>query len=274
MRKIRLMSIPFFKYHGTGNDFILIDNFDGTINLTEDDIILMCDRRFGIGSDGLILLEESKDADYNMVFYNPDASQSFCGNGSRCALAFALHLKKAQQEGNFEAIDGIHTYEVLNDTYKMGMRPTGVPKLVERELENPASLKPEPKHFFLHTGSPHYIVYCENVDRVDLYGDAHEIRYSPEFRQEGVNVNFVQRSNDVLYVRTYERGVEEETLSCGTGVTAVAISDYQEHGGERFRLINTKGGQLRVEFEPGNEGYDKIFLEGPAEFVFRGEWDL
>jgi diaminopimelate epimerase len=268
------MNLPFSKYHGTGNDFVLFNNLDGSIELSEEDIELICDRRFGIGSDGLILIEPSAEADYKMVFYNPDASQSFCGNGSRCALAFAQTLGVAKESGTFEAIDGVHTYAVLDDIYSMGMRPTGVPESIERALDNPVSLKKEVKHFFLDTGSPHYIIYCDDVNTVDLYSAAHEVRYSNRYRESGVNVNFVQRGSEGLFVRTYERGVEEETLSCGTGVTAVAINDYNEHGGEKERLIFTKGGRLRVRFQQGGGGYENIHLEGPAEFVFKGSWSL
>ncbi len=268
------MDLPFSKYHGTGNDFVLFNNLDGSIELSEEDIELICDRRFGIGSDGLILIEPSSAADYKMVFYNPDASQSFCGNGSRCALAFAQTLGVANENGHFEAIDGMHSYATIEGIYSMGMRPTGVPKAINRDLDNPASLKKETQHFFLDTGSPHYIVYCDDVNAVDLYSAAHEIRYSKQYRAEGVNVNFVQRGSEGLFVRTYERGVEEETLSCGTGVTAVAIADYNEHGGAKERLVITKGGKLRIRFQQGGGGYEEIYLEGPAEFVFKGIWNL
>lgn len=253
-----LLKLQFVKYHGTGNDFVLIDNRDGLIHLSSEEIQKICSRRFGVGSDGLIFIEQSDQADFHMNFYNPDASQSFCGNGSRCAVHFALHLGVEPKSNTFLAIDGEHTYSADNNWVKIGMSVNGQIEAIGRD-------------YFVHTGSPHYVAEHLNLDELDLINAAQAIRYNDRFRMSGTNVNFIERRKDGVKVRTYERGVEGETYSCGTGVTAVALIDREVSGGDETRTIFTKGGELKVSFEQTDSEL-LIWLAGPARFVFAGEW--
>jgi diaminopimelate epimerase len=256
------MLIRFSKYQGTGNDFIMIDNRAGDIHLTAPQIIQMCDRKFGIGADGIILIEETGFSDFYMNFYNPDGSQSFCGNGSRCAVRFAQQLGICRDIGEFKAIDTKHDFESNEQE-------------VTIQMKNVLGIEHQNDHFVIHTGSPHYIEYRTHIDQMDLIAEARTIRYSPRFEEEGVNVNFVEIKNNEVHMRTYERGVENETLSCGTGVTAVALSYGFLHAGTSEVAVHTKGGALRVSFETVGQGeFEEVKLTGPAQWVFDGTYQL
>ncbi len=253
------MQIDFFKYQGTGNDFIMIDDRASKLVFSNKEIQQLCDRRFGIGADGLILIRNHAKADFEMVYYNSDGSQSFCGNGSRCALAFAKKLGIFQTEANFIAIDGAHVGKATDETYATKMGDVSVVESIHQD-------------YFVHTGSPHYIRWENDLDQLDIIPSAHKIRYNDRFKQEGTNVNFVEDlANGDLRVRTYERGVEDETLSCGTGVTAVAIANAvrtNSQGPET--LLKVQGGELKIAFERSNNLFTNIWLIGPAKFVFAG----
>jgi len=253
----------FFKYHGTGNDFVMMDNRSGEFRLTKEQVIRLCDRHFGIGSDGLILVGNSEEADFDMDFFNPDASKSFCGNGSRCAVHFAQTLGMIEKTCTFKAIDGIHEAVIDGPQVRIRMQDTG--KLSNDGIDD-----------VLHTGSPHFIRYVENVDSIDLQEMAKGIRFSEKYRAQGINVNLVQVTGPAsIKMRTYERGVEDETLSCGTGVTAAALSFGHRHPGVDKVEVSTRGGLLGVEFSALNAGgFSNTWLSGPAQCVFEGEIEL
>ncbi|MBT8271665.1 MAG: diaminopimelate epimerase [Bacteroidia bacterium] len=254
------MMIEFEKYHGTGNDFILVDNRSGQFKNWSNALIKqLCDRHFGIGADGLILLEEHPDLDYRMVYFNSDGNEStMCGNGGRCLAHFAKALGIIETAGSFEAIDGIHAVEFRDGLVRLGMNHVDDIDFLEDTV-------------ILNTGSPHVVTMADNVDMLDVQEAGERIRYSDTFKEEGINVNFVEQQNDVFNVRTYERGVEAETLSCGTGVTAVAIAMHAM-GRTVKQLVDiiTPGGELQVEFEKTESGYGNIHLIGPAMPVFKG----
>jgi diaminopimelate epimerase len=257
------MQLPFFKYHGTGNDFVLVDGRNGEGDLELAQIVTLCDRHFGVGSDGLIIIKNHADEDFEMVFYNPDGSQSFCGNGSRCAVAFARHLGMISNHGSFKAIDGVHFF-MMHDSGLME-KPE-----IHIRMRNVDAVETCGEDLLLNTGSPHYIVKCEDLKQLDIVPAARAIRYNERFSQAGVNVNFVRYGNGELWMRTYERGVEAETLSCGTGVTAAAISLAQsDHSLAEIR-VHTEGGELKVKLSQIDGGFDDIWLCGPAEKVFEG----
>lgn len=257
------MNIPFEKYHGTGNDFVLIDNRSGSFPVNDFSLIKnMCDRHFGIGSDGLILIEPGNGTHFFMNFFNPDTSQSFCGNGSRCAVRFAKALGIFDDECVFGAIDGEHS-AVLHGDNSVSVLMRDVNEV--QEFNNDA---------FINTGSPHYLVMSQNVNELDLLSDARKIRFSQEYAEHGVNVNFVEvLTEGHIRMRTYERGVENETLSCGTGVTAAALFYAHQTGFGGEVKVTTRGGELRVKSElRQGGGYSNIWLKGPAEPVFKGNY--
>lgn len=254
------MSIPFEKYQGTGNDFILIDNRNNTF--PHGDLKLVkrfCNRKFGVGSDGLMLIENHDTADFKMVFYNPDGSQSLCGNGSRCAVKYAKSLGLAGDRGSFETTDGLHDYKCDGEDVSVSMQPVN-------------NFDEILGHRFIHTGSPHLMVYTENVAQTDVAEKGSKFRYHPEFREMGgTNVNFVEVLNDGTYkVRTYERGVEAETLSCGTGVTAVALALALDKNAGSTVVVHTRGGELTVLLTKTDNGFTDIWLRGAATHVFSG----
>lgn len=257
----------FYKYQGTGNDFILINNMNQEIKLTEEQIKLLCDRHFGIGSDGLILLEPDKEADFQMVFYNPDASMSFCGNGSRCAVRFAKDQGIIDNQCHFRAIDGMHSGRII-DQERVAVRM--------KQVEGAKILSS--LEYFIHTGSPHHLVFTENLDRVDFIDFCKNIRYNPIYAPGGTNVNLVLPiSPNFLKMRTYERGVENETLSCGTGVTAAAIGLSIQQGlkdGNHSIGVETRGGTLEVQFEKEGLNFTSMDLIGPAVSTFQGTIEL
>ncbi|TYB79641.1 diaminopimelate epimerase [Bizionia myxarmorum] len=256
------MMTTFYKYQGTGNDFVMIDNrqllFDK--NNTKH-IKALCNRRFGIGGDGLILLENHDSLDFKMVYYNADGNEStMCGNGGRCIVAFANFLKIIENRAKFMAIDGEHEALIDGD-------------LVKLQMQNVSDVQVNKAHVFLNTGSPHHVQMAADLKNVDIKTIGSQIRYGEPYNDTGTNVNFVTKNSDTNFsVRTYERGVEDETLSCGTGVTAVAIAMHAT-GETKNNLIklNTEGGALQVSFEKSPSGYYNIWLIGPATQVFKGE---
>ena len=258
------MKFNFYKYHGTGNDFIIVDNRNKTINLTPAQINKLCDRRFGIGADGFMILENHDMYDFNMRYFNSDGNEStMCGNGGRCMVAFAKYLNIIINSTQFNSIDGIHKAKI-NDNNTISL-----------EMVNVSSVNKVNQNFFLNTGSPHYVLFKENVKNIDVYARGKEIRYSKEFAPDGTNVNFVEIVDNKLFVRTYERGVEDETYSCGTGVTASAIaaSIFQNTDKNSCDII-TKGGHLNVTFKKSGNSFNNIWLTGPIEMVFKGDIEL
>jgi diaminopimelate epimerase len=260
------MKINFFKYQGTGNDFIIIDNRMGKIHIP--DVAKLCNRRFGIGADGLMLLENAKGYDFKMVYFNSDGKESsMCGNGGRCLAAFAHKLQIGNNHKlSFVAIDGPHEAILLEDNQV---------KLKMSDVKTIIKIKED---FELNTGSPHYVKFVEQVQEIAIQSEAHKIRYADTYKQEGINVNFTQiLSSNTLSVRTYERGVEDETYSCGTGVTAcsLAYSEKLNHPmGEHSIHVNTPGGKLEIIFEKTENGFKNIWLCGPAVMVFEGTIQL
>lgn len=251
----------FYKYQGTGNDFIIMDDRS---NIFKGDVKNLCDRRFGIGADGLMLLKNHRDYDFEMVYYNSDGNiSSMCGNGGRCIVAFAKYLKIIDNDTRFLAIDGEHSAQIDNK----GLVSLGMQAVTEIKKDGDA--------FVLNTGSPHYVLHKQFIEEIDLIEEAKAIRYNDIYSKEGINVNFIELKNHVIHIRTYERGVENETLSCGTGVTAAAISSHihlKEENGDFLKPIRSQGGDLEVSFHyHKEEGYSNIILTGPAELVFEGE---
>lgn len=255
------MKIAFHKYQGTGNDFVMIDGRNGLV-LSIPQIKFLCDRKFGIGSDGVIILRNSERADFYMDFYNPDGSQSFCGNGSRCAVLYAHRLGIVSENGVFEAIDGSHEFEMTGETIQIRMRDVNK---IDRRSDD----------FVINTGSPHYIIYTDNVEAIEIVGEAKKIRYNEEFAKSGINVNFVEPIDGGIKMRTYERGVEGETLSCGTGVTAAALSwGIRSNAGDKIK-VTTPGGELFVKLKGDSDtSFTNIWLCGPAREVFYGEIEI
>ncbi|MDQ2721440.1 MAG: diaminopimelate epimerase [Bacteroidota bacterium] len=260
------MKIQFYKYQGTGNDFILIDNREKLYNeIASSQVKLLCDRRFGIGADGLMLLNNKEGYDFEMIYFNADGNQgSMCGNGGRCIVKFASAIGIKKSEYNFLASDGVHEAKINFD------------KEVTLKMQDVNDVDFTLNDFLLNTGSPHYVKYVKDISNTNVVNDGRKIRNSKDFAEDGVNVNFVQiLSDDEIFVRTYERGVEDETLSCGTGVTASAlVSAHNEKGFNRVE-VKTTGGSLCVEFEKMSEKeFVNIWLRGAAELVFFGEINL
>jgi len=256
------MTITFHKYQGTGNDFILIDDRERQFSTSDNLVTKLCDRKFGIGADGLILIQNHDDLDYKMVYYNSDGSQSLCGNGSRCGFAFAKSLGIVNNEAVFETTDGIHKIKLENDKIHFQLFDSQIPEKLSKN------------EWFVNTGSPHHIVISEKVNDIDLLGLGRKIRYSPAYSgQNGTNVNFAQLLQDKVKIRTYERGVEDETLSCGTGATAVGILAGLL-GYESPVKLETEGGTLSVSFEKSNDKFNDIWLAGPAAKVFEGSLNI
>ena len=252
----------FYKYQGTGNDFVMIDNREGGFPKDNEKLIAhLCDRRFGIGADGLILLENDPQYDFRMVYYNSDGRQStMCGNGGRCVVAFAKQLKVIERETLFIAIDGEHRATIEGDNY------------VRLQMKNVTSVEEHPDYVFLNTGSPHHVQWVDDVETVDVKPEGAAIRYGTLYADKGSsNVNFVSKGENGFKVRTYERGVEDETYSCGTGVTAVAIALHHTQQTDVQNItLHTRGGDLQVSFDRVGEGCENIYLSGSAQFVFEG----
>ncbi len=259
------MKIHFYKYQGTGNDFVMIDNRNNQFPKLDTSLInKLCDRRFGVGADGLILLENEKDLDFKMVYFNADGNESsMCGNGGRCFVAFANRLKVIDKSAIFNAVDGLHQATIKNGN-------------VSLQMVNVNTVESFDSHLYLNTGSPHHVEFVDNIDEIDIKTTGRKIRNGAPYFEEGTNVNFAELINEnTIKVRTYERGVEDETLSCGTGVTAVAIAAHFK-GLIKNNAINIEalGGNLTIHFERENNNYTNIMLTGPATFVFEGDFEL
>ena len=260
------MKIKFYKYQGSGNDFIIIDNREKAGDkLTTKQINKMCDRHFGIGADGLMLLNEKEGFDFEMIYFNADGNLgSMCGNGGRCIVQFASNMGIKKNEYIFSAIDGAHKAKVDLD------------RQVSLQMKDVQGVEFSLDHYVLNTGSPHYVKFVTGIEDLDVVPEGRKIRNSKEFATKGINVNFVETiDDDHIFVRTYERGVEDETLSCGTGVTASAlIAAHNENGFNRVE-VKSKGGNLSVEFDKiSDTKFTNIWLSGPATFVFSGEYEI
>ncbi len=254
----------FHKYQGAGNDFILIDNRSGTIQLNTEQIQKLCDRRFGIGADGLMLLNEAPGYDFEMKYYNADGLPgTLCGNGSRCIVRFASNLGIVRESYRFLASDGPHEAMLLPDGQ------------ISLQMNDVSQVEQSGNDLILDTGSPHYVRLVSNLDEMDVYRIGKSIRNERRFEAKGINVNFVERTDqpDRIRVRTFERGVEDETLACGTGVTACAIAVAVTDKTGLPTTIQTRGGVLRVQFETKDfKNFSNILLIGPAEKVFEGDF--
>lgn len=254
----------FNKYQGAGNDFIIIDNRNSLFNPSDNDLVKrLCDRRFGIGADGLILICRSNEYDFEMKYFNSDGFEgSMCGNGGRCSAAFSIRNGITSERLIFKAVDGIHKAELQNGIIHLGMNDVNETHLIK-------------DNYYLNTGSPHYVVFLKEIEDLDVDTEGKKLRWAEEFKPGGTNVNFVEVQNDGIYVRTFERGVEEETLSCGTGVTASAIASVLSgHFDTSPVSVRTKGGNLSVAFKVSGSAITDVVLSGPATFVFEGEIEI
>ncbi len=264
------MKIHFHKYQATGNDFVLIDNRRGKYSFSKDQILKICDRRFGVGADGLILIEKHPTLDFDLIYFNSDGSQSLCGNGSRAAVIMAAELGLLKTTTKFNAYDGAHEAELLE---------TGIVRLKMNDVEQ---VEKSGNDYFINTGSPHHLRFVKEVSSYPVVEEGRKIRYSEVYAPKGTNANFIQLlGKNTIAVRTYERGVEDETFSCGTGVTAAAlVSNLQNYTSPV--QVKVKGGELSVEFKAIHSGpsgslptaFRDIFLIGPAKMVFQGDLEL
>ncbi|WP_072990933.1 diaminopimelate epimerase [Pseudozobellia thermophila] len=256
------MQLKFYKYQGTGNDFVMIDNRSLSFPKENTELVAnLCDRRFGIGADGLILLEDDDAADFRMVYYNADGHEgSLCGNGGRCTVAFAKFLGIIDKDTRFNAADGGHRATIDDDG------------TVSLQMQDLTEIREKSNYAFLNTGSPHHVQLVKGIEDFDVYNEGRKIRYGL-YGKRGSNVNFVEPLDDDCFaVRTYERGVEDETLSCGTGVTAVALAMHSQGRIKANQVkLRVQGGQLKVKFNKKDGVYRDIYLIGPAEQVFKGE---
>jgi len=262
------MKIKFRKFQANGNDFVMIVQEVTEISLSEDQIRKVCNRHFGIGADGLMILRPSKAYDFEMLYYNSDGKKAaMCGNGGRSIAALAYGLGFAGKQMTFLASDGVHK-AVIEEELATGSLYDVSLKMVDVE-----NVKKYQNYYFLNTGVPHYVEFVNGLSDMDVVEKGRKIRFDERFGDEGTNVNFVEIYPDSIKVRTYERGVEDETLSCGTGVTASAIATFLETGKQGF-LIHARGGDFKVNFEQKDGGFVNIWLRGPAEYVFEGEMDI
>ena len=256
------MEVTFYKYQGTGNDFVMVDNRSQFFPKEDVQLINhLCDRRFGIGGDGLILLENDTETDFKMVYYNSDGNQSsMCGNGGRCLVAFANQLGVINNQATFMATDGLHHASISEDG------------LVSLQMIDVETIKEASDYVFMNTGSPHHVTLVDDLKNYNIKEEGAKIRYGSLYGTAGSNVNFVsQIADDIFALRTYERGVEDETLACGTGATAVAIAmNKLEKTNSSAIQLEVKGGKLEVSFDRNQDNYTNIFLKGPAQFVFKG----
>ena len=255
------MEVKFTKYEGTGNDFLLLNNLDGNYNgLTIEQIQKICLRRFGVGADGLIKINHSEKAAFEMDYYNADGSKSFCGNGARCAVHFAGQIGIDVKNVQFEAIDGFHLASLKGNEVTLKMLDV-------------ASIEKKENSFELNTGSPHYIELSEDISSKHVISLGRTVRFSEKYKENGINVNLLKKiSTEEIAIATYERGVEDETLSCGTGATACALTwDSLSDLALKEITVKVKGGKLKVQFErDGKGGYREIYLIGPATLVYYG----
>ena len=261
------MQIQFYKYQGAGNDFILVDNRENTVNHQNPLLIArLCDRRFGIGADGIMFLQNRVGFDFEMIYYNADGQpSSMCGNGGRCIVAFAKFLGIINDETNFLAVDGPHYAKI-----------SGSGDWVSLQMIDVDTISLDGDAYVLNTGSPHYVKLVEGLKDKDVYNDGYAIRNNNTYRAKGININFVEPATDGYFVRTFERGVEDETYACGTGVTAVALAmaKHNNQAGQIITPIKVLGGNLNIRFNYNDEKFTNIFLEGPAVRVFDGDVEI
>lgn len=257
--------IQFSKYQGAGNDFVLIDNRSNLFDRNNKDLVKkLCDRRFGIGGDGLMLLQYNENFDFEMVYYNADGGEgTMCGNGGRCIVAFARDLEIISDKTDFVAVDGPHAAEITADQVNLGMIDV---KIVERDNDA----------FVLNTGSPHYILKVQDLANLDVFKEGFAIRNNATYGEKGINVNFIEAEGNGYFVRTFERGVEDETFACGTGATAAAMAMAidQNLEGDITLPIRVLGGQLYISFHKSGTTFTNVYLRGPANFVFKGEIEI
>lgn len=263
------MRFEFWKYHGNGNDFVIINNIKNHhFKLTAEQIAKICDRRYGIGADGLIFVNKSVGSDFEMVYHNSDGNvASMCGNGGRCVAAFAYSQGIANENMIFDAYDGKHKANIniklkLDSGFDVSLQMADVDLVEDNE-----------SYYFLNTGSPHYVEFVEHLAEFDVVKYGRKTRFSEKFHPDGTNVNFAELSNERIFVRTYERGVEDETLSCGTGVTASAIAAYFKTGKTKFN-VHTLGGDFKLSFKLDNDRFTNLWLQGPAIEVFKGIYQI
>jgi diaminopimelate epimerase len=259
------MQLSFSKYHGAGNDFIIIDNRAGIFTKGSSVIKQICDRHFGIGADGLMLLEKSSEADFYMRYFNSDGNEStMCGNGGRCITQFANQIGLIQSSASFVGIDGKHNANILSEN------------IINLKMQDVSEIEVGENYYFINTGSPHYVCFVNNIQEVDVMSIGRSIRNSFNLQNGGTNVNFIDLSNDEINIRTFERGVESETLACGTGSVASAIAYYyhtKKHKPEY--KIHTQGGELIVTFNRVNDLlFNEVWLKGPAIHVFDGHINI
>lgn len=255
----------FYKYQGTGNDFVIVDNREGKYHeLSQETIHKICDRRFGVGGDGFMLLNNKEGYDFEMVYYNADGRLgTMCGNGGRCIVKFAYDMGIRRSEYKFWAVDGEHIATIQKG-------------IVSLKMSNVSTIQQFEDHVILNTGSPHYVKQVTNLKEMNVFEEGRKIRYSDTFKKEGINVNFVEPiNNHSLRVRTYERGVEDETYACGTGAAAVALAFSREEPGKNSIDLEVLGGKLQVNYTKNEDGtFSDIWLKGPAEKVFEGTIDI
>lgn len=258
------MQINFSKYQGTGNDFVIIDNRDANIILSKKQIAFLCDRRFGVGADGLMLMGTANGYDFSMTYYNADGTEgTMCGNGGRCLVQFAHDNGIVKENYLFIAIDGPHEARIHNNGW------------VHLKMIDVEAVETGDDFFVTNTGSPHYIKIITGIESFNVFNEGKAIRFNDRFAKEGINVNFVEHQADRIFVRTYERGVENETYSCGTGVTAAAITTCLQKPGEHDVQIQTLGGKLAVSFNNQGAGhFNDIWLKGPGTFVYKASIDV
>ncbi|MEJ7691380.1 diaminopimelate epimerase [Daejeonella sp.] len=258
------MNLRFYKYEGAGNDFIVLDNRKGEFNssLNPEAIKKMCDRHFGIGADGLMALQLKDGYDFEMLYFNANGNEgTMCGNGGRCIVAFAEYLRLINGETNFLAVDGLHYAKISEKGGWVSLKMIDVTTV---DIDNEAMV--------LNTGSPHYVLLTNDLQNKDVFKEGQGIRYSDRYVDAGINVNFVEDMGTHYFVRTYERGVENETYACGTGVTAVAMAmaKTKSQTGDIATSLRVLGGDLKVRFNYDGKSFTEVFLEGPATFVFEG----
>lgn len=256
------MELRFTKYQGTGNDFVVIDNREDVFPRNDLSLIRrLCDRRFGIGADGLMLIQSSAEQDFRMIYFNADGSESLCGNGSRCSIHFANAIGLINDSTRFITTDGVHQAFLKNGWVHFQLHD--INHVVKKEHD-----------YFIENGSPHHVRIVKDIDQLDVVQEGREIRYAEDYKPGGTNVNFMEfKKGGGIKVRTYERGVENETLSCGTGVTAAAIVAALE-GSTSPVSIETKGGNLEVSFEREGDTFRHVYLAGPATKVYEGTIEI
>ena len=256
------MTLKFSKYHGNGNDFIIIDNRVNIFPKEEHTLIrTLCDRNFGIGADGLMLLEEQAGYDFRMIYYNSDGHEgSMCGNGGRCLVKFAKTIGVIADSAIFAGIDGIHEATIDNSGF------------IRLKMQDVDKTERDGDAWIIDTGSPHYVIFTDDIEAVNVVGKGRQIRYGEQYKQKGINVNFVEKTGKSIRIRTYERGVENETLSCGTGSVAAALAyGYGNNSREGSVTVETRGGPLEVSYKrTGKSSFSEIWLNGPATHVFDG----